>query len=172
LTLKNFKSITLIGMPGSGKSTIGKLLTRQLGFTFMDTDKYIETQEKKSLQQILDDEGNEGFCKIEEKRILELLPLTNHVLAPGGSIIYSKKLMNALKNSAIIIFLDVPLLILEERLKDKNSRGIVGLKTKSLKVLYDERVPFYKKSADLMISCQGKSDDEIISEIIKRLEFF
>ncbi len=85
-------NITLIGMPGSGESTIGKLLAEKFNFEFIDCDKHIEQKEKMILQQIIDTKGDDKFLQIEEKRILELLPLKNYVLAPGGSIIYSKKL--------------------------------------------------------------------------------
>ncbi|MHA1723260.1 MAG: shikimate kinase [Promethearchaeota archaeon] len=164
------KSLTLVGMPGSGKSTIGKLLAESLNYTFIDTDNYIEKREKKKLQQLIDEIGDESFCAIEEKCILELLPLNNHILAPGGSIIYSKKLMESLRNQSIIIFLDLPLNEIENRLKNKESRGIVGLKTKNLKELFKERVPLYKKYADLIISCDNKTELQIAEEIIKKIK--
>lgn len=89
--MKKYKNITLIGMAGAGKSTIGKLLAKKLNFKFIDSDKYIEEKEQMSLQKILDKYGDEKFIKIEEKRVLELLPLKNCVISPGGSIIFSKK---------------------------------------------------------------------------------
>lgn len=163
------ENITLIGMPGSGKSTIGKLLAKELHFGFIDCDEYIEKQEKMSSQQIIDTKGDKNFLKIEEKRNLELLSLRRHVLAPGGSIVYLTKLMNLIKEVSVIVFLNSPLRIIEQRLADKATRGIVGLKSKSIKKLYKERVPLYKKYADITINCFGKSDNQIIQEIIKKL---
>ena len=162
-------NITLVGMPGSGKSMIGKLLAKKLDFEFIDCDEYIEQKEKMSLQQIIDTKGNEGFLKIEEERNLELVPLKKHILAPGGSIVYLEKLMNALKKSSVIVFLDASLKIIEKRLTDKATRGIVGLKAKSIKELYKERVLLYKQYADITINCFKKSNSQITQEIIKKL---
>jgi shikimate kinase len=156
-------------MPGSGKSTIGQLLAIQLDFEFIDTDRYIEEQEQMSLQEILDIKGIKEFIKIEQGRILELLPLKKHIIAPGGSVIYSNKVMEAIQKSSVIIFLDVPLKILQSRLNNKETRGIVGLKNISIKDLYEERLPLYKKYADIVVFCAGKSPSEITNEIIQKL---
>jgi len=164
-------NITLIGMTGSGKSVRGKLLAEKLNFKFIDSDEYIKQKEKMSLQQIIDNKGDKYFVKIEEKRILELLPLKKCVLSPGGSVIYSEKLMNALEKSSFIVFLQEPLKVIEKRLTDnKEIRGIVGFKSKSVKELYDERTPLYRKYATITINCFGKSDYEIVNEIIKKLK--
>ena len=170
--MRKLNNITLIGMPGSGKSTIGRALAEKLNFKFIDSDDYIEKQEKMTLQQIIDTKGDKTFCEIEEKRILELLPLKNCVLAPGGSVIYSKKIMNILKDSSVIIFLDTPINDLEKWLKNKAMRGIVGLSSKSIKELYNERLPFYKKYADIIINYTNQSEKEIINEIIKKLKYY
>ncbi len=156
-------------MPGSGKSTIGQLLANKLDFEFIEPDKYIEEKEQMNLQEILDRKGINEFIKIEQERILELLPLKNYIIAPGGSVIYSNKVMETVQKSSIIIFLDVPLKILHARLKNKETRGIVGLKNVSIKNLYEERVPLYKKYADIVISCAGKNPLEIVDEIIQKL---
>lgn len=168
--MKKLNNITLIGMPGSGKSTIGKLLAKKLGFEFIDCDKYIEQQEKTSLQQIINSRGDKDFCKIEEKRILELLPFKKHVLAPGGSIIYSKKLMSSLKNLSFLVFLDVPFEVIEKRLMNRELRGIIGLKSKSIQELYTERVPLYRKYQDITINYSKRLDSEVINEIIQKFE--
>ncbi len=162
-------NITLIGMPGSGKTTLGKLLAKKLNFNFIDYDKHIAKQEKMSAQQIVDTKGDGAFLKIEEERILETLPLKKHIISPGGSVVYSERLMNILKNSSLIIFLDLPLGIIEKRLTDRARRGIVGLKSKSIKELYEERAPLYKKYADITINCFKKFNNEIIEEITQKL---
>jgi len=161
-------NILLIGMPGSGKTTYGKLLAEKLGFKFIDCDEYVEQKEKMSLQEIIDIKGDEEFLKIEEKRNLELLSLKNYILASGGSVVYIEKLMKAFKKSSFIIFLDTPLEIIEKRLVNKATRGIVRLKSKPIKELYRERVPLYKKYADIIVNCSKKSDSEIIEEIVKK----
>lgn len=161
-------NITLIGMSGVGKSTIGKLLAKkfEFDFEFIDCDQYIIEREKTSLQKIIDMKGYKHFLKVEEKRILELLPLKNCIISPGGSIIYSSKVMNLLQNSSIILFLDLPLKIIEQHLANKETRGIVGLKDKSFRNLYNERLLLYKKYGDIKISCFQKSKTEIVKEII------
>jgi len=161
--------ITLIGMAGSGKSTIGKLLAKKIGYKFIDGDKYIEKKENMTLQQIIDIKGEQEFLKIEEKRILELVPKKKCILAPGGSIIYSKKLMAVLKNFSYIIFLNIPFKTIKRRLTNKNTRGIIGLKSKPIVKIYKERLPLYRKYADIAINCFNKSNETIVREIVKNL---
>lgn len=167
LTDTKLNSITLIGMPGSGKSMIGKLLTKRLGFRFIDGDKEIEKRYP-DRQKFLDRYGDKAYIKMEEKTIIRL-PLDNCVLAPGGSVVYSRKLMDILKKSSVIVFLDLPYKIIEKRLTNKATRGIVNLKSKSLKELYNERHPLYKKWSDITINCSGKSNGNIINEIVERV---
>ena len=162
-------SITLIGMPGVGKSTTGKLLAQKTGFAFIDGDKYIEEMEGVSIRQIIDTNGDNCFLEIEEQRILELLPLQKTILAPGGSIVYLPKLINALKASSTIVFLDLPLNLLINRRSDKKIKkiGMIGGKSKTLSELYKERLPLYREHPDITISCRGKSVTQIVDEIIR-----
>lgn len=169
-TGKSKNNITFIGMAGSGKSTVGKLLAEKLDCKFIDCDEYIENREGNNLQQILDDLGDKKFLQLEEKRVLELLSLNNTILAPGGSVVYSKKLMKSIKKSSLVIFLDVALKIIEKRLTNKDRRGIVGLKTRSIKELYEERLPLYEKHADMIIDGFKKSSGDIAREIIIKLK--
>jgi len=162
-------NITLIGMPGSGKSTISKLLAKKLNFDFIDTDEYIAKQEKMSPQQIVDTKGDKGFLKIEKKRILELLPLKKYIISPGGCVVYLTRVMSAIKGLSLIVFLDLPLDVLEKRLINQETRGMIWLESKSLKELYIKRSPLYKKYADITINCFQKSDKQIVQEIIKKL---
>ena len=157
-------------MPASGKSVVGRLFAQEISYHFLDTDQYIEQQTQKSLQEILDEKGNDTFCKIEKECILELFPLENYVIAPGGSVIYSEDLMETLQKNGIIIFLLVSLRELQSRLENKETRGIVGLKEKSLGALYEERQPLYMKYADKIVSCTDKTPAEIIEEIKKEIE--
>jgi len=167
--MRDYNNITLIGMPGSGKTTVGKLLAESFDYKFVDTDNYIEKKEGKNLQEIIDNEGNAAFCEIEKNRIMELLPLKHCIISPGGSVIYSKSLMETLKNISVVIFLDLPLKALKDRLINKESRGIVGLKSLSIAELYDERIPYYKKYADITINCINLLPSEIVNKIRKEL---
>ena len=137
--IKN-KNIILIGMPGVGKSTLSKELSKKLNLKLIDVDKKIEEKENKKLQEIKDKEGEKEFLKIEEKTLLNILPVEKSIIDCGGSIVYSDKLMKSLKKNSIIIFLDLPLKEIDKNTRgNRNNRGIVGLKSKSLKKIYQER---------------------------------
>jgi shikimate kinase len=161
-------NVVLIGMPGSGKTTIGKLLSRMLIFNFIDCDEYIEQMEGTRLQRILDEKGAEEFKRIERARLLEL-NLSNYVIAPGGSIIYSFKAVKHLKKSSILVFLNVSLVELQRRIYNISTRGIIGLETKTFAQLYHERLPLYLKYADIIVRCNGKSKMAITKEICCRV---
>ena len=157
-------NIVLIGMPGSGKSTLGLALAQLLDLAFFDCDEYIERREGQTLQQIIDSRGVDEFKKIEEARILEI-NLQRHVIATGGSIVYYPKVMNHLRTSSVFVFLNTPFDEIHARLDDASQRGIVGLKTNTLRVLFHERQPLYFKYANLVIDCRGKSKDQILKEL-------
>lgn len=162
-----FNSIILIGMAGTGKSTIGKLLAKKLNLKFFDCDEYIEKQEKMKIHQVIYSLGEKRFLEIEKQRMLELNQ-KNCVLTPGGSIVLSKDLMNYLKKTSLLIFLDTPFKIIKERVRNGKNRGIIGLKQKSLKKVFEERLPLYQKCAHIIINCHGKSKQEIVEDIIIR----
>lgn len=163
------KTILLIGMPGSGKSTIGNLLAKKLEWEFLDGDELIEKENGKKLQELLDELGEEKFMILEEKTISKI-SLDDKILAPGGSLVYYKNLMNQLKEKSLIVFLEVPLEELKKRITNAETRGIVGLKSKSLKELFNERVPLYKKYANLTLSWEeGEDIDSSVKKILKNL---
>ena len=161
------ESIVLIGMAGVGKSTIGMSLAKVLGFNFIDVDGYILEKEGKTVQEIIDDEGEEAFLQLEKRRMYEI-NLTRWVLAPGGSIIYHPDLMEYLRQNSTLVYLDDSFENIEEKLTGALDRGIVGLKRKSLRQIYDERRPLYSRYADITVNCQGKSHDQLVSEILQR----
>ena len=161
------ESIVLVGMAGVGKSTIGRALSEALGFSFIDVDDYILEKDGKTLQEIIDTEGEQAFLQLEKRRMHEI-DLTGKVVAPGGSIIYHPDLMEYLKQHSTLVYLDDSFENIEKRLPSILARGIVGLRNKSLRQIYDERGPLYSRYADITVNCRGKSWDQIVKEILHR----
>lgn len=162
------ESIILIGMPASGKSTVGKMLANKLGYLFIDLDVYIQEKDGRSLQDIIDTEGEAALMDIEKKRMSEL-DLHRLVVAPGGSLVYYADLMRELKKKAFIIYLNESLSGLEQRLGNAPTRGIIGLKHKSIAGLYAERAPLYMRYADIIIDSDNLTCQQITSEITRKL---
>ena len=173
---QNKNAITLIGMAGVGKSLIGRNLAKQISFGFIDTDDLIEQKTGKGLQEILDREGEKDFLKIETDTIINLGDIQNKIISPGGSVIYSSAAMEYLKTNSIVIYLADSYSRILNRIKNLNSRGIVGLKNKNFKQLYQEREKLYKKFADITIDLSNiQSDDkelkakQVTAIIIKKI---
>jgi shikimate kinase len=160
------KNVILIGMPGVGKSTVGVLLAKRLRFSFLDTDIYIQTQESKSLQELIQINGAEGFCDIEEKYIISV-DVTAHVIAPGGSVVYRHKAMEHLATNGVIVHLDLDLDRLKKRLDDIDARGVVIAAGQKLEDLHAERQPLYSKFSDFTVVTDGLTPDQVVSEIIE-----
>lgn len=167
----NTKNIVLIGMPGSGKSTAGVLLAKAMKMPFIDTDLLIQKQENCYLQELINAHGINEFIKIEEKVILGL-DAENTVIATGGSAVYSESAVRHLKSNGILIFLNSKLYQLERRLKNMKTRGIVMKSDQTLSNLFNERLPLYRKYADIEIDCSKKHIESIVSEIKNRLTQF
>jgi shikimate kinase len=166
--MKPENNIILIGMCGVGKSTIGVLLAKALSRYFLDTDVYIQAIENKSLQDIIDEKGLEEFCKIEESHII-CIDVKNAVIATGGSVIYSDRAMKHLAKNGTIVHLDLAYDLIEKRITNLDSRGVVMAKGQTLKSLYNDRHPLYQKYADLRLDCGHMTHDEVVSAIIKLL---
>ena len=163
-------NITLIGMPGVGKSIVGKELARKLAFTFLDTDVIIEKNAHLPLHQIIDIYGESVFLEMEQKAVLDLGEVDNHVICPGGSVIYSPEAMAFLQQHSVIIFLDASLSGIEGRIGNLSARGVVGAKEKRLKTIYKERIPFYHKYAARVITMPDNFDvDQTVGAIIDAL---
>jgi shikimate kinase len=158
-------SLILIGMPGAGKSTIGIMLAKALAKDFIDTDVLIQIQQNKTLQDIVDNDGYLKLREIEEHVLLNT-HYPNHIIATGGSAVYSEKAMQHLRHFGQIIFLDVPLAELVERVKDIGTRGLARQPNQSFADLYHERRALYQAYANITIDCTGKSQAQIIDEII------
>ncbi|MFN3149000.1 shikimate kinase [Bremerella sp.] len=153
-------NVTLIGMPGSGKSTIGVVLAKRVNLQFVDTDLIIQTSQQRTLQQIMDADGFDRFCQIEENAVLSL-NVDHHVIATGGSVCYGAEGMAHLKRLGRIVFLKTSLKTLEQRLSNMATRGIALKPGQSLEQLLHERDALYTRYADITIECDGLNVERI-----------
>ena len=162
------KNIVLIGMPGVGKSTIGVLLAKQLGYSFLDTDLLIQVAEAKTLQQLIQKHGISGFCDLEEEYIRSVT-VNAHVIATGGSVVYGKAAMRHLKTDAVVIHLNLSLGRLKKRLNDLDARGVAIAPGRDLSDLYAERHPLYLKYADQTVATDTLTPDQVVKKILALL---
>ncbi|MEZ5334840.1 MAG: shikimate kinase [Methanolobus sp.] len=158
--------ITLIGMPGAGKSSAGKKLAGILGYEFIDTDKLVIDKSGTGLQNIVNDLGDRALILAEEQSILDLDLDENCIIATGGSVVYSEKAMHFLKEKSVVVYLDVPFFIIVARLSNLSTRGVVGLKEKGLQGLYEERTALYRSFADYTIKVGRKDRVKDVTENI------
>ena len=147
-------NIILTGMPSCGKSTLGRLLAKELGYAFLDTDDVIIRQNGCPLKDILDNEGLDGFIRREEEAVCSV-NVENTVIATGGSVVYSPKAMEHLKSLGRIVYICLDYKEVENRLGDLHERGVAIAPGKTLRDLFDERAPLYNKYANLVVSIQG-----------------
>lgn len=161
-------NIILIGMPGAGKSTIGVVLAKVLGYQFLDSDLLIQKQEKRKLREIISQEGNDGFQKIEN-RVNASIETDNTVIATGGSVVYCEEAMKHLKSVGTVIYLKLSLKSLSKRLGNLRGRGVLLKDGQTLSDLYDERSPLYEKYADFVIDEEGKDLEESLQMILETL---
>lgn len=161
-------NLVLIGMFGSGKTTVGRLLARHLRYHFLDVDQVIESRFHKPLQKVLDQLGMEGFMKMEEQVVLSLQP-RHCVVATGGSVVYYPKAMAYLKTLGPRVFLQVPLAELKRRIPDFSARGTVRRGGDTIDALFKERTPLLKRYADLTLKAYGKPWEEIAFDLLRDL---
>ena len=157
--------VTLIGMPGAGKSSVGRYLAKALKLRFHDTDDDLERRENATLQTIMDTKGLDYFRALEESLLLNV-NFRGEVIATGGSVIYSQPLIAKLKTLGPIVFLDVPLLTLQDRVAQDAPRGMAKNQDTSYEELYQQRYPLYKQWADITIDCGDSATPEIIADVI------
>ena len=162
-------NIVLIGMPGSGKSTLGVVLAKMLGYGFIDSDLIIEEEENRLLHEIIREEGIEGFIAIEN-RVNSSIETSKKVIATGGSAIYGAEAMEHLGKIGTIVYLKWGLEELAEHLGDLTERGVVLKEGQDLQGLYEERCPYYEKYADITVECSGESIEAMTREIMKALD--
>ena len=157
-------NITMIGMPSSGKSTVGVLLAKRLGFSFVDVDIVIQEKEGRLLKEIIADEGMDGFLKVEET-INAGLDVKMSVIAPGGSVIYGEKAMKHLKEISEVVYLKMSYEEMEKRIGNVVDRGVALKPGFTLRDLYNERVPYYERYADIVIDEEGKTPGQTVDEL-------
>lgn len=163
----NMKNITLIGMPGSGKSTVGVLLAKTVGMGFIDTDLLIQTSSKRLLYKMIEEDGKDAFIKAEEEAISKLF-CANCVIATGGSAVYGEAAMEHLREISRIVYISVPLRVVKKRLRNIRTRGVVMDKGESIESLYAQRVPLYEKYADVTVGGES-TPEETVEKIIEAL---
>lgn len=161
-------NIVLIGMPGSGKSTVGVILAKMTSRGFVDTDVLIQTSQNRTLQDIVDKDGYSQLRRIEEE-ILIALSVTNHVVATGGSAVYSEKAMTRLKSHSIVVFLNTDISTLTSRISNFRTRGLAKPPGQTFSELFAERAPLYRKHADITIECAGLAQEEVCGRIISEI---
>lgn len=164
-------NIVLIGMPGVGKSTIGVVLAKMLGYDFIDADLVIQEKEKKLLREIIAEVGAEGFIEVEN-RVNSSIEAEHAIIATGGSVVYGAEAMAHLKEIGTVLYLKLPYEELQKRLRDIKGRGVVLKDGQTLKDLYEERVPLYEKYADLTVDEERCSIEQTIYKILKLKDRF
>lgn len=163
------KCITLIGMPGSGKSTIGVLLAKMLGLSFVDTDIVIQTREGALLQEVLEKNGVEQFLDIEADALCALSYPNGAVIAPGGSCVCRERAMRHLKTLGSVVYLQLPYESIEPRITNLDTRGIAFRPGESLRELYNCRTPLYERYADITVRTEGLTLEQSAAAILKAL---
>ena len=161
-------NIILIGMPGAGKSTVGVVLAKKMGYCFVDSDLVIQERTRKLLHEIITEQGQQGFLEVENQ-INASLELEHAVLATGGSAIYGKEAMEHLKEIGTVVYLRLSCRTIARRLGDLHERGVALKDGQTLEELYQERIPYYEKYADVTVNCERKSIRKIVEEIAAKL---
>lgn len=162
---KSVNNIILIGMPAVGKSTIGVVVAKRLGFEFVDTDLLIQKQEECLLKEIIKQRGIEGFLAVENQ-VNRDLDMEHAVIAPGGSVVYCSEAMEHYKKIGMVVYLKAPFEIIEKRITDMQDRGVVLREGQTLRMLYDEREKLFEKYEDVTIE-EESSLEETIEKVLE-----
>ena len=162
-------NIILIGMPGSGKSSLGVVLAKKIGFGFIDSDLVIQQREGMTLERIIEKHGDAGFIQIENEVNCSISP-HHTVIATGGSAVYGKEAMEHLRQIGTVIYLKLDYADIDRRLSDIKGRGVVLKDGQTLKDLYDERVVLYEKYADITIAEDGLNVEQTIEKIVAQIQ--
>ena len=162
-------NIVPIGMPGVGKSTIGVILAKVLGYSFLDADLLIQEQEGKLLREIIEEKGTDGFIEVEN-RVNASIRADRAIIATGGSVVYGKEAMEHLKEIGRVVYLKVSYAILEKRLADIKGRGVVLKEGQTLETLFEERSKLYEQYADIEVSEEGLDVEQTVEKLVEALE--
>ena len=162
-------NVIMIGMPGCGKSTVGVLLAKALELDFVDCDLIIQNKHGASLQKIINERGTDGFLAVEEE-VLCGVDATDSVVATGGSAVYSDRAMRHLKKDSVTLYLKLPYAEIERRLTNIKTRGVAIQKGKTLRDLYDERVPLYERYADITLDADGLDIEKTVEKAVTLLK--
>lgn len=163
------KNLIFIGMPAVGKSTVGVVVAKRLGMQFIDTDLLIQKQENKLLREIISTVGEEGFLKIENQ-VNRDVDVENSVISPGGSVIYCEEAMEHFKDIGIIVYLQASYQTIKRRIRNPKKRGVVLREGQTLRNLYDERIKYFEKYADIVVCEDGCRIEETIDNVLDKVE--
>ena len=162
-------NLIFIGMPAVGKSTVGIVVAKRLGMRFVDADLLIQEQEKKLLREIIAEVGEEGFLKIENQVNAEV-EAENSVISPGGSVVYCEEAMRHYKEIGTIVYLKASYQTIKRRIRNPKKRGVVLREGQSLRDLYNERVPYFEKYADITVCEDGCRIEETIENVLNAVK--
>ena len=163
------ENIIFIGMPAVGKSTVGVVVAKRLGYQFIDTDLLIQEEEGNLLREIIEKKGIDGFLEIED-RVNAKVEVHNTVISPGGSVVYCENAMKHYKEIGTVVYLMASYETINKRLKSAKNRGVVLRAGQTLKDLYDERVPLFERYADLTVCEDGLKLEDTIDKVIGALQ--
>ena len=162
------ENVVLIGMPGCGKSTVGVVLAKMLGFRFLDSDLVIQESEGRLLSEIIEKDGIDAFNEVEN-RVNASINATRSVIATGGSVVYGRDAMRHLGEIGVIVYIRLPYNVIRRRLGNLAKRGVSIRKGQTLRQLYDERVPLYEKYADIIVDERGKGISDTAAYIAQQV---
>lgn len=162
------KNIILIGMPAVGKSTVGVVVAKRLGYEFIDTDLLIQKQENRLLKEIIEDEGINGFLSIENQ-VNRDVQAERAVISPGGSVVYCQEAMEHYKEIGVVVYLRASFDTINNRIRNAKSRGVVLKEGQTLEMLYEERVKLFETYADITIDEEGKNLGETIDLVLENV---
>lgn len=162
-------TVTFIGMPGAGKSCMGRIVSRKFKMSIIDGDKLIEKNTGRTLQDIIDEDGLEAFKDLERTTLMSI-DEDNVIISPGGSAVYYDEVMEHFKKKGIVVYLYISLKTMKERVGDYSKRGIVLREGQTLDDLYLERAPLFEKYADITVSCDGRAYSRYQAELVEKLK--
>lgn len=161
-------NIIFIGMPAVGKSSVGVVVAKQLGYQFVDTDLLIQKQENRLLKEIIAEEGNDGFLAIENQ-VNRDLDVKNSVISPGGSVVYCEEAMKHFKEIGTVVYLKASYETIRKRIRSLKKRGVVLKNGQTFRDLYNERTALFEKYADVIVCEDGFQIEETIENVLEAL---